>query len=215
MTALFSFITIVLTFSRAGWISVVIGGVAMLFVYLYKLGVRGVLKGVASVLLVAIVGFAATAVDMVAHRLGTLSNIQEVSAFQSRLALWDAGINQIINNPLGHGAGAAGWNVQEHMGLGVDSNYIKFFLELGLFGGGGTVIFLLLLVVRLGKDSFKFGVKSSNRGVVALASFPILIMGLVQMITNQILEGYPSNLYYWFFLGMGVYGVRKNAEAVQ
>lgn len=199
-----SVIAILATFSRTGWLSLAIGLVFMLPLVLSR---KNFLRSLAVIVVFSLVVFSVVVNNQLASsRVSTLSNLNDVSSFNSRLNLWDERYEQILDNPLGYGTGAAGWNANAEMQLGADSNYLKFFLEFGWVGGA---TFILLLVVVLFKlfGAYRVGVFESRgasiQAVMSVAIMSFFVACLVSMITNQILEAYPVNFMFWFFTGLG------------
>jgi hypothetical protein len=193
--------SIALTFSRSGWLAVTCAFAPMFLVHVKsKDNARDLATAfIIFVALITLILALYLSVDLFKSRLNTLINVSEVSAFQSRLDLWQQRLEQISNNPLGFGAGAAGWNTHETMSLGADSNYLKFILELGIFWGSATIMFLLCCFFVV---CYRFSIrKRGYRFNIVIICFLIAIF--VQMITNQITEAYPSNFFFWFMLGMG------------
>jgi hypothetical protein len=128
---------------------------------------------------------------------------QSVSSLNTRLLLWQDRLDLIYQNPLGFGLGSAGWNLHHSMGIGSDSNFLKFFLELGWVGGAISIFILLIFLVKYAQIiKFKKNSKTSYQFIIVQASLCFYIAIIALMVTTQVLEAYPINLFFWFFLGI-------------
>jgi O-antigen ligase len=194
------FVCIVMTFSRTGWMSYVLGLMALFPTVSWKKRLRLLF------ILVILLGVAMMLFEnneLVSNRLKTLYQFDDVSSFNSRLILWGERLKDISESFFGYGLGVAGWNVAHQTGFGADSNYLKFFIELGWFGGV-VAISLQFHSTFLGFKNIKDRLNArakDYRAVLQLASLAFILNMSFAMIANQMLEAYPANLVYWFSLG--------------
>lgn len=208
----------ILTFSRSSWLSSIFGLAPFILFVLIK--TKG--KKRLGIIFFCLISFILTmiayySIPLVQARINTLFQINDVSSFQSRLLLWAARWKDITSNPYGYGVGAAGWNVNKEMSLGADSNYLKFLLELGFFGGVFFFYLLFSIFFKFFNWFRKIFLSKGKRVFDILECFPIVsfcfyIATLISMITNQVLEAYPSNLFFWFFTGLGLKLIFLNNE---
>lgn len=199
-----SLIGILITFSRTGWISFIAG---LLFTTPIIFNSRNkarnyIITAFAAGILIAI----SASSELLSSRLSTLSDINSVSSFNSRIAIWEERVEHITSTPMGSGVGSAGWNANDEMGLGADSNYLKFYIELGWIGGS---IFMLLLISIIYKHfrlyPYLYNSKQfSVNDVFLCGAIGIFSTTLISMITNQVLEAFPMNLIFWFFIGVSI-----------
>lgn len=205
---LLSGVAMILTFSRSAWLACLVGFTPLLvFLFKYKLNVLFNVRNI----IVVCVGFAAfggvvSSNELVKARWSTLFDVHEVSSFQSRIEMWGDRVEDIRARPMGYGVGAAGWNLNDVMGMGADSNYLKFWIELGLVGGSIGLFLLFFLFAIYWKTFFAYLTQKNLEfnGAAFVCSFGLVLAVFVQMITNQITEGYPANLYIWFFAALGL-----------
>lgn len=198
-------ISLILTFSRAGWLSFLFGFLICFFFSAHSVSVFNKIK----IILMALFSFTLLILfiennELLSSRVYTLGSLENVSSFQSRLLVWEERINLIYQNPYGLGVGAASWSVHHLMHAGADSNYLKFFIELG-FAGGVLSLFVLIysyFYILIGVISFKR--KNSINYAFVVSIFAFFNSTLIQMIANQVLEAYPINMYFWFLIGVGV-----------
>lgn len=203
-TILLSCIAAVVTYSRTGWLSLVVGLLPLIYMMIMTGNIssrfRNIMLFIFVSLLIVLLGSQS---ELVVSRFSTLNDVSEVSSFNSRMLLWEDRIEDFYNNPYGLGVGAAGWNMEDVMHSGADSNYIKFFLELGWIGGAFSI---LLLVCCLYYSTKVFLFILSEKCYNTLTAFYVsfycfYVASLVQMITNQMLEANPLNFYFWFVFG--------------
>ena len=202
-----TFICIILTYSRTGYLAFFVGLFFFFPVFMKTSGVKSI-----STIILVLVGFSLlgyifySSNSLFQSRLTALSNVQEVSAFDSRLMVWSSRWTDILSNPLGFGVGSAGWNVQEAMGLGVDSNYLKPIVELGWIGGGFYLLFIFSITFKsifnyIKHIHFSAEYTFISKDIMFLVYPSFVFCCLVHMVTNQILEAYPINLLFWLISG--------------
>jgi hypothetical protein len=118
-----------LTNSRAGFLALVVGAVAFIWV---RWGSRGLMWGV--LLLPLLVAIVAT------DRMTDVNAIHEGTG-QSRLQLWSMGLSVFFRNPvLGVGPG----EYVNHVGKACHNSFVQAYAELGFFGGTFFVAALYL-----------------------------------------------------------------------
>lgn len=193
---------VALTFSRTSFLA--LGAAAAAMAWLYG-RTRGVVTATLSLLamtflILPIGAIAIYYVPMFRDRLLTIGSLDQVSAFATRLSIWQERLGQIASKPAGYGTGLAGFQDVTNYQLIADNYYIKVLIEWGWFGGGLFILGLLWLLFRLNtstnprKECFELCLSSST------ATFLVAI--LVMMITGQILEAYPIGFIFWYVLGL-------------
>jgi hypothetical protein len=204
MTIVLSAMAAVATYSRTGWLSLVAGFLPLLYMMIMTGDISSRLRNILVFMFLAFLIIAVgSQSELVVSRFSTLNDVTEVSSFNSRMLLWEDRIEDFYNNPNGLGIGAAGWNMEDVMHSGADSNYIKFFLELGWFGGLFSILILSMCLVY----STKVFMHIMNNKIFNVytsfytAFYCFYLASLVQMVTNQMLEANPLNFYFWFVFG--------------
>lgn len=201
---LLSSIGILLTFSRTGWLSILAG---LMVIMPLVLSQAHRIRNITIILLVSVMLFFYVMTnELLLSRILSLADLDGVSSFNSRIYLWADRLDKIFSNPFGYGVGAAGWNAHDEMALGADSNYLKFYLELGWFGGSVFIMLLLCILARFLRVYpavfLRTGMPSIGR-VFVIAIFCYFVSVLIGMVTNQLLEAFPVNFMFWLFLGVG------------
>ena len=203
-----SSICIILTFSRSGWVAFFIGLLSLFFFTINRRNFFHIVFLVFVILSLVLIFYNSS--YLFEQRLNTLFDIGNVNSLSTREMLWDRRITDLVNNPLGYGTGAASWNIHWQMKLGADSNYLKFLLEYGVVFGSFFILFLIISTftiftkVRVLLKREVYSEKPEFRLIFLFAILAFLLSIFVQMYTNQVLEAYPSNAFYWLFLGMGL-----------
>jgi hypothetical protein len=198
-------LSIVLTYSRTGWLGYAIGLLPIVMFLSYKKGAKKLIL-FTLVLFFIIFIFYLSSVQF-QSRLDSLLNFDQVNSFKAREELWARRMIDISNNPFGYGVGAGSWSVHDVMKLGSDSNYLKFVIELGILGGVVAISFIGYCFITITK--YYFGNLSKKitidiKIVYIISVYGFLVSVLIQMYTNQVLEAYPSNAYFWYLTGLGV-----------
>lgn len=203
----FTFICILLTYSRTGYLAFFCGLVFFFPLILKRGGFKSALTVMLAVIVLVVVGYLFYINNpLFQSRFSALNNVLEVSAFDTRLTIWSERWSDIMTHPLGFGVGSAGWNVQQSMQLGVDSNYLKPIVELGWVGGSLYLLFMAIIFFKSITQYFS-GLASSSLSIspgrsIMSPVYPAFIFScLIQMITNQILEAYPVNIIFWLVAG--------------
>lgn len=207
---LLTLVTILLTYSRTGWLGYIVGLSPILLCLSYKKGALRLFSfGLLAIFVFMIFYFNSIQLQ---SRVDTLMEINEVNSLTARELLWDKRTQDILHNPWGYGTGAGSWSVHNVMNLGSDSNYLKFIIELGILGGAFALAFLLYCLSIISKAYVKIFSNKLNLNIPSIYIISILgflVSVSIQMITNQVLEAYPSNAYFWYLLGLGVYLCKK------
>ena len=123
-----------------------------------------------------------------------LTGFKKINSFKTRLKLWKMRIKDIKKRPFwGYGTGIAGFHMRipKEQYLICDNYYLKILVELGVIG------FLLFVLIYL--YVFKIFFSYDNSMIILTLFYMVL---LIPMITNQVLEAFPINIFFFFFLGI-------------
>jgi len=205
-----SLIVLFITYSRTSLIGMVAGLVFyMIIFWKNSKGLEVVYGGLYLIFIGVVAGVVVLLlwqnIPMLADRFSTLSNIEEISSFQSRLIIWGIRIEQIGANWLGYGTGIAGFHGGELTIMPVDSQFLKMFIEMGWVGG---VLFIIILMVP-------FFVRNRLPRKTVYSAFvngggAFLFAIIVVMGASQILEGFPIAMYFWYMSGLIVVLKKQN-----
>lgn len=198
---------IVITLSRTAYLAI-LGMVGVMYCVGVFAGAVKIGRTIVVVVVFLLVGLVATvSSDLILARIMTLTNVEDVSSFQSRFELWADAVSNIESSPMGFGTGAASWAFKDSLGLGCDSGYLKAFVEFGWFGGAFFILFLMYVFYVSVRTQYKiFRVAKAGRNmpvgnVWLLASAGLVQTNFIQMFTNQTLEAYPNNFLFWLSCG--------------
>ena len=199
------FLTIVgllFSLSRASWLAMFLGIITILFFSAKRMKFASFLKTMtlfsALVLLILV---AMRNLDVIQKRILTLANPYD-SALLTRLQIWPDLIDRI--NLFGYGIGVAGFNQYVNIpGLGVlwaDNQFIKVALEMGYLGLFLFCLILVLIVIKGFRLSTSLEEQSLRAAAIWITAFSIGI--IFKMLTGQVLEAYPINMYFCFLAGV-------------
>ena len=203
-----SLVVILLCFSRTAWVSFLISFFPMIFFAFKASSFRAKYLMIATLITSSfLVIYMFNHNQLFGSRIMTLVNIfdgEMVSSLGSRLLLWETAMDTISKNPFGLGLGSGGWNLHYLMGAGSDSNYMKFFIELGWAGGVLSILLLSIVFLKF-LSTLRYIFHSNETGITP--AFVVILFGfylsvLVAMVTNQVLEAYPVNILFWFMIGL-------------
>jgi len=197
------------TLSRSAYVSALAGAIVWLGA-LTAANPRDILKYALGIIVFTLTFLAAISVSpLFSARVGTLISGSEVSSLQSRTELWAERAAQIAETPMGFGTGSSSWAFRDSLNLGSDSNYLKFFLELGWIGGLIFCLFCIWMAFRavrlLYMSASPHRVMGGWSRALLVASSAFILSNLVQMITNQTLEANPNNFLFWLSCGFIIF----------
>jgi hypothetical protein len=142
--------TIVLTDSRLGFVSMLVGGALYLLLWAIVRWreVRGSIFGPAIVMAYPAIFLAIVAATLLIGRVRAKvwGNGAQDASNESRKEQWHMAIPKITSNPIGHGYGTAGGVLGYTNGAGVltvDSYFINLFLDTGILGFAVYIAFFL------------------------------------------------------------------------
>lgn len=195
LVLVFTLIAILISLTRASYLAFAIGVIFLMF---HK---RKKIKFIVTLTTLIIVMITVFRIipqsQVVLFRISTLTHRVDTS-LQSRFSAWPGKVKLIVDNPFGFGIGMTGGAANL---LGRTDNQ---FLTIGVeTGWAGLFIFVWIILdiikkevklLKLSKEPF---LQTSGLWITAVT------MGLFSvMMTNQILEAYPINMYFWFLIGM-------------
>ena len=192
---------LLLSLTRTSYLALLIAAVSFVFLNKKEKRLRTVVKlvmliAMAAIMLILVIRLIPQG-QVVLSRLSTLVNIRD-SALWSRLRAWPDRIDHIVQNPLGHGIGVTGGagNIFKR----ADNQFLTVGLEMGW---AGLLIFCLIILVVI-KKGIKLSSSLSDPFLrLTGAWITAFTIGLLSvMMTNQILEAYPINMFFWFMIGI-------------
>jgi len=206
-----SLIVLLITYSRTSLIGFFAGLVFFMFCLLKISKGREILHRGLSLIVLGVVAGAVVMllmhnVPMLAERFGTLSNIGEISSFQSRLTIWDFRLKQIGANWLGYGTGIAGFHGGSITIMPVDNQFLKMFIEMGWFGGVAFIVILMMPFSIWNRLS-----KYSSNAIFVGGGLAFIFAVIVIMGASQILEGFPTAMFFWYMSGLLIVLKKQNA----
>jgi hypothetical protein len=201
---------------RTGLVAMVVGLLVVLAVYLAspafpgRLGIG--LAGLLAILIAGTVGYALTigASDQRSERYARLLDPTNDKAFTDRLETWDAALEEMAEEPWGHGLGTAGGAAQK-LEAGIefgslvsphlDSAYIKVGLEQGF-----AVMLLFaaaMLALLVGMAIRATRIRDRDQATLLVGGTGVLASLSVMFYAGLYSEGLPV-VAAWVMIGLGV-----------
>ncbi|MFF2890548.1 O-antigen ligase family protein [Paenibacillus sp. NPDC057967] len=192
--------SIILTFSRSAYITLILLVVITVMYYIYK----GKVIWLYGIIVSSVVGLL---LFFVYFNFNELYFFKADITDNSRLEKWGAGLNILRDSPL------LGVKLNSEVSSGTwlttfsDNEFLKSFIWFGLLGGG--ILFLLFF------SYLKYSIQSLMRNTnFSNKFFPLFIFILIAIggFFNNILEFYPNNMYIFIFIFMHLLSNRKSEE---
>ncbi len=137
--------------------------------------------------------------DIIATRMQTFSNLEDDNSANTRVEIYQTGLEMALSNGLGNGLGNR-WVVSDSgkiEGIVLDSGIIDIFLTLGWFGAIPYVGGIILICFSLLRSSEgRFDVFASISRAIGISFFAQLVGYSSQLGFNGLL--------FWGFLGLGM-----------
>lgn len=189
--SLLSVISIILTFSRAGWVIAFIGIIIMLLFGTIRIRMKDIIK-----LTISAFVLSSLILIVVPHSFNIISNSLKgkEASMEYRDESVMMGFDKISEEPLGHGLGTTDNNYDNE--FFVESAMINIIYEIGVIG-----VFLMFavffLVLLLSLKSYRFNLLSQ-------ISIALTIPSLLAFIASVNPFSFPFIFYWWFLMGLGL-----------
>ncbi len=186
-----SLVSILFSFSRAGWAIAIFGTGVLLFYRDFNIRLKYFLGSVLFVLVLVMVVSVLypAAFDIISN---SLSGKEASAAARTDSVM--KGIRMLLDEPWGHGLGSTD-NRREDVDFFVESAWMNIGYEIGLFG----VFYLIAIQLAILHDLLQYARSRPLSGIAVAVAFSTLVACLVSV--NP--YGMPYIYLWWFLLGLG------------
>jgi hypothetical protein len=201
---------------RTGLVAAIVGLVVVLAIYLASPAFPGRLGvGLAALLTIFAAGTAGLLLtvgssDQRSDRYSRLLNPTEDRAFTDRLETWNAALDEMAEEPWGHGLGTAGGAAEKieagiELGSVVSANLDSAYIKVGLEQGFAVmVLFTAGMLVLLGGLALRATrIRDPDRAALMIAGAGVLASLIVLFFAGLYSEGLPV-VAAWLLVGLGV-----------
>jgi hypothetical protein len=210
LAAVCGFLSLVLTMSRASWLSLVAGFIFLAFQLDMRQRFRLTIVAAACIIFLLAATQIPTVNDLVAERLRTISDPSHDVSYTARIEGHQEALRQIAQEPFGEGLGSTD---TEHGTEGDDdfigphdSSLLEFLYSLGWIG-------TLIYAIGLGNLALQL-MRSSKPDRFVLSSKAIVIGFIAQCLLNSVLLG-VLGFMVWMFASMSVAQMDSDSQSIE